>query len=491
MLCTGVSNLTCPSNITVNAVLGNCSQVVAYTTPTYDAGNCLGASILAQTDGSGLTAGDLFPVGTTTQEYTVTDGGGNWDVCSFTVTVVDNQNPIITGCPSNQTSNTIVGQCSAVVSWAEPTASDNCTGVTMAPVPQGPGSTFPVGTTPVVYAATDASGNSVTCAFDVIVTDNEAPVVDYCPNDTTVTADPGLCSAVVTLEIPMTSDNCGIASVTSVPASDSDFPVGTTTVAWTVTDVNVNSTTTCLVEITVTDDEVPTALCVPFTVQLDASGNGSFTPANIDGGSTDACGIATLSASPNVFTCADLGVNLVTLTVTDNNGNTSTCGANVTVEDNESPTISVSLDGATLTCDNTADTYQWIDCDNGNAPVVGATEQSFTPSANGNYAVITDIDSCADTSACANIAVVGLEDNMVIEDMIIYPNPSMDGVFEIKYNGQIAQVDVIDMLGRIISLPVNLTDQVIDGSELTSGKYMVRVYTDFGIIVNKEVVIVK
>ncbi len=79
------------------------------------------------------------------------------------------------------------------------------------------------------------------------------------------------------------------------------------------------------------------AICQDVTVQLDASGNGSTTAAAVDNGSSDACGILSLSLDQAAFTCADLGNNTVTLTVTDNNGNTSTCTATVTVEDNVAP----------------------------------------------------------------------------------------------------------------------------------------------------------
>ncbi|MDN3635547.1 hypothetical protein QWY85_12810, partial [Neolewinella lacunae] len=61
----------------------------------------------------------------------------------------------------------------------------------------------------------------------------------------------------------------------------------------------------------------------------------------VDGGSTDACGIETYAISQVDFTCADAGANVVTLTVTDVNGNTSSCEATVTVEDNIAPEIVV------------------------------------------------------------------------------------------------------------------------------------------------------
>ncbi|NCT17548.1 MAG: HYR domain-containing protein, partial [Flavobacteriia bacterium] len=62
-----------------------------------------------------------------------------------------------------------------------------------------------------------------------------------------------------------------------------------------------------------------------------------LTAASINNGSTDACGMDTISISPTEFDCSNVGDNTVTLTVTDVNGNTSTCTTTVTVEDNIAP----------------------------------------------------------------------------------------------------------------------------------------------------------
>ncbi|MBK9453146.1 MAG: HYR domain-containing protein, partial [Bacteroidetes bacterium] len=51
----------------------------------------------------------------------------------------------------------------------------------------------------------------------------------------------------------------------------------------------------------------------------------------MNNGSSDACGIASLALNITTFNCANVNGNTVILTVTDVNGNSSTCSANVTI----------------------------------------------------------------------------------------------------------------------------------------------------------------
>ena len=88
---------------------------------------------------------------------------------------------------------------------------------------------------------------------------------------------------------------------------------------------------------TIEDNINPTAICQDLTVQLDASGAGSITASQVNNGSFDNCVITTLALDKMNFTCADVGANTVTMTVTDINGNTGTCTSTVTVQDNVAP----------------------------------------------------------------------------------------------------------------------------------------------------------
>jgi hypothetical protein len=70
------------------------------------------------------------------------------------------------------------------------------------------GSLFPIGTTTISYLATDGSGNSSTCNFNVTIVDNTMPTL-VCPSHITVTAPGGACSVAVNYGSITATDNCG------------------------------------------------------------------------------------------------------------------------------------------------------------------------------------------------------------------------------------------------------------------------------------------
>lgn len=106
----------------------------------------------------------------------------------------------------------------------------------------------------------------------------------------------------------------------------------------TATDMAGNQDT-CEATVTLKDEIAPTAACKDITVSLNASGQYTLTAAEVDNGSTDNCSTVSLSIPATTYTCANIGVNVVQLTVTDGAGNTDTCLANVTVQDTTPPTV--------------------------------------------------------------------------------------------------------------------------------------------------------
>jgi hypothetical protein len=109
--------IVCPANITVNNTPGVCGAVVNYPPAT-------GTGIPAPTFTYSIPSGSFFRVGTTTVIATATNVCGAAP-CTFTITVIDNQPPVIT-CPAPITANNTPGQCSAVVNYPLPTVTDNC-----------------------------------------------------------------------------------------------------------------------------------------------------------------------------------------------------------------------------------------------------------------------------------------------------------------------------------------------------------------------------
>uniref|UniRef100_A0A8C7IIV5 Sushi, von Willebrand factor type A, EGF and pentraxin domain-containing protein 1 n=1 Tax=Oncorhynchus kisutch TaxID=8019 RepID=A0A8C7IIV5_ONCKI len=110
------------------------------------------------------TPPQLFPIGEEKIIYTATDRAGNQANCTFTVTVIDTEPPVIDRCRSPPTFQATDTQ--AAVSWEVPQFSDNSGVVSTT---HTPGSLFPVGETVVSYTATDQAGNNRTCHLTITV----------------------------------------------------------------------------------------------------------------------------------------------------------------------------------------------------------------------------------------------------------------------------------------------------------------------------------
>ena len=153
----------------------------------------------------------------------------------------------------------------------------------------------------------------------------------------------------------------------------------------TVTDGSSNQGT-CGATVTVADDtnpctacSPPTAVCQDATVSLDATGNITLVSSDIDNGSSDACGIASRTPTPNSFTCGFLGANAVILSVFDGSGNGTNCLSTVTVADTIDPSavcqdITVQLDAGGIAPITTGDV------DNGSTDACGTNMELPTGS---------------------------------------------------------------------------------------------------------------
>jgi hypothetical protein len=297
--------------------------------------------LAAANDVSGLGTHNYNPVGSANMvTLTVTDVNGNSSSCTAQVTVEDNVAPNAV-CQNVTVQLDANGNGSITAQDIDGGSNDAC-GIASLVASQTAFNCGNVGANTVVLTVTDVNGNVSTCNATVTVEDNVAPVA-LC-QDVTVQLDVnGNGSTTANAVDNGSNDACGIASLVLSQTSFNCSNVGNNGVVLTVTDVNGN-VSTCNANVTVEDNVAPDAVCQNVTVQLDANGNGSITAQDIDGGSSDACGIASIAASQTAFNCSHVGANNVTLTVTDVNGNVSTCVAVVTVEDNVAPVITCPQD---------------------------------------------------------------------------------------------------------------------------------------------------
>jgi len=286
--------ITCPGDVgPVGDDPGQRSTVRTCVTPL-GTDNCPGETT-AQT--SGLASGSAFPIGSTDNVFEVTDAEGAVSSCVFTVTVSDDEPPLIT-CPADVGIKNDQGQCSAAFVCDAPIGTDNCPGAINAQTGGlTSGSSFPVADVPTVnvFEVADAAGGKASCSFEVTVIDAESPAIT-CPADVEITNDPGQCSADFVCESPVGTDNCPGATTEQKEGlpSGSAFPVdGPTTNVFQVTDA-VGSADTCSFLVTVIDNEAPVATCEPGN---NPAGNEPQAK-NQDGffvlGGGDNCGVASI-----------------------------------------------------------------------------------------------------------------------------------------------------------------------------------------------------
>ena len=86
----------------------------------------------------------------------------------YTVIAVDSSPPTINDCPPSSTYTVPIGTPSRVVTWTEPTATDDSGVAPTVVSTHQPGESFPVGTTEVIYIFADQEGNDATCSFTIM-----------------------------------------------------------------------------------------------------------------------------------------------------------------------------------------------------------------------------------------------------------------------------------------------------------------------------------
>lgn len=184
--------INCLSNTSRNTDDGQCSYKTNGNELDASAtDNCAVASLTNNYNNSGTLNGAVFPKGNTTVTWTATDGAGNSSSCSFTVSVRDNRDPFV-NCVPNQTRQADPGHCFYTVTGSEldpVNSGDNCPGSMLTNSINGSttlaGASFGVGTTHVTWTIIDASGNPVSCGFNVTVNGGQStsPYIVYAKSE--------------------------------------------------------------------------------------------------------------------------------------------------------------------------------------------------------------------------------------------------------------------------------------------------------------------
>ena len=373
LLCTGAADLfteplNCESQYSWDHVLptDNCDVILYTYTITNPDGSIEGPFDLTTLLNPDITepipsqfTGEYeFQLGTTTVSYYVEDAVGNFDECSFEVTVSDDDAPYFTNCPEPVVEvETQEDLCQGFANFALPVADDNCDIPTVTQIDDTgltPGDLFPIGTTVLTYRAEDLAGNFTDCSVTVIVHDLEDPEI-LC-QDITVPVGAS-CDYLLTPDRldAGTTDNCTTGSGTIMLAISldnqnyvdeiefglDDLINSPVTVYMQATDEAGNSSF-CTAEVNLVDETAPTIICpedrIIYAEQNFCAGKVPNLAAEL---TIDNCApIDTVYQvpSPNTLFGTHHGDSLyVVLTVVDIEGNTDTCAVELTLQDTISP----------------------------------------------------------------------------------------------------------------------------------------------------------
>jgi hypothetical protein len=219
---------------------------------------------------------DCGMTGSATVTFTATDDCGNSSTTTATFTIEDTTLPVPV-CQDITVELDANGMASITPTMIDNGSSDACSGGVSLAIDINSFVCADVGPNTVTLTVTDDCGLMNTCQSTVTVEDN-LPVTITCPTDITANALPDNCNALVNWDPPATTDNCGVDMVTvsatginivtvSEDLAFGTFPVGTTVVTYTATDVNGNSIN-CTFNVTIEDNEAPELTC-PSILQLE------------------------------------------------------------------------------------------------------------------------------------------------------------------------------------------------------------------------------
>jgi hypothetical protein len=143
----------------------------------------------------------------------------------------------------------------------------------------------------------------------------------------------------------------------------------------------------------------------------------------------------------------------------------------------------ITKNGNTLTANQQGATYQWYNCTT-NSPISGATNQSFTASSPGWYAVMVTTNGCSEMTECIQVKKIifpppgGIAEVPFLneEEILLYPNPFNNYLMIDAGSLNIAKITLYDLEGRKV-IETN-ADEMLNLEFLASGTYQLSIETD-------------
>lgn len=371
----------------------NANGIATFGADLFDSGTADGECDLASLTVSPSSFG-CSELGEHVVTLTATDVNGNSATGTAIVTIVDNTAPTLS-CPAN----IATGACQPTVQFAQPVITDNCAVVPAQLVQQSglpSGSEFPSGETVQSFIYTDAAGNSGACSFTVTVSPPLTVATQSTPSACGLS-----CDGSISLDISGGALPYGILWNTGANTADlSGLCPGD--YAATVTDGQGCSQVLSFV-IESADDQAPVLLVENATVALGADGTVQVSAADFDNGSSDNCDVINWTLSETDFDCSGLGEHVITLSATDNSGNSAQQSVVLTIVDNIAPTLICPDDLVVGLCNATVEYSLPIvldNCDTG-APVLSAGLPSGSDFPLGaTNVVFTATDPSGNTGTC-------------------------------------------------------------------------------------------
>jgi len=369
-------SITCPNPVTVT-----CSgQIPAVNLAAATASDNCGAPVKSHL-GDVISNQTCANRKTVTRTYRATDGSGNSNTCSQTITVFDNAAPNFTFVPAN-----VTVQCNSVPAVGTPSASDGCGGsvtVTYNGQTQTNGACTDSYTLTRQWTATDACGNTKTATQRIVVTDTQKPNFTNVPVNVTVQ-----CDAIPAVATPAATDNCDTAVAVTyngqTTTSGTCPNAYTLTRRWTAAD-NCGNTRTVTQRIVVTDNGKPVFTSFPANTTIACH---DTPPVVGSPTASDACGTATVTYLGQTSVSGSCPGNYQirrTWRATDACGNSTAATQTIQVTDTGAPVFTSTPGPITIECGDPL------------PPLVNPTASD----ACGGYVAITFLGNAPSGSGCS------------------------------------------------------------------------------------------